>query len=286
MQKRVVADLMEFEFTNNEAKIYLALLKKQPATGYELASSSGVPRSAVYGILKRLSSRGIINAIQENPTRYVGLAPEKLCSMLKDRFENTLGSLESSLDKWSSPSQVSNIWQFHDRRAIMGHAQQLIASAESFVAASIWESDARELHDCLTEAANRKVELLHFSFTELPDLPGTVYCYGIPEDKLNQHWDKQLCLIVDNTSTLIARTGRDGSAHGLVTDAPLQVDIATSNMVLDLTLFGSRTGHPTEDAVRKVVSEMAPIDDLLKAGKPRFQPAPAPTRRKKTRKKK
>ena len=65
-------------FTATDAKAYLALVKNSPATGYELATRSGVPRSAIYGVLKRLEALGLVNPIQDKPVRYVPLAPERL----------------------------------------------------------------------------------------------------------------------------------------------------------------------------------------------------------------
>ena len=90
MERKVLSAMTELGFTKSESKVYTALLKKQPATGYELAASSGVPRSAIYNILKKLESGGLINAIQDKPARYVPLPPEHLCELLKGRFDTTL----------------------------------------------------------------------------------------------------------------------------------------------------------------------------------------------------
>lgn len=53
----VEADLTRIGFTEYEAKVYLALLRENPATGYQLSKSSGVPRSMVYEALGRLHVR-------------------------------------------------------------------------------------------------------------------------------------------------------------------------------------------------------------------------------------
>ena len=50
--------LAQIGFTEYEAKVYLALLALNPATGYQLSKESGVPRSMVYEALKRLHARG------------------------------------------------------------------------------------------------------------------------------------------------------------------------------------------------------------------------------------
>ena len=68
MERKVLSAMTELGFTKSESKVYTALLKKQQRL-YELAASSGVPRSAIYNILKKLESGGLINAIQDKPAR-------------------------------------------------------------------------------------------------------------------------------------------------------------------------------------------------------------------------
>ena len=66
-------------FTEYEAKVYLALLRKHPATGYQLSKESGVPRSMVYEALKRLHARGAaLETAEERATLYRPLPPQLL----------------------------------------------------------------------------------------------------------------------------------------------------------------------------------------------------------------
>jgi hypothetical protein len=47
-------DLNAIGFTEYEAKVYLALLKEHPSTGYQISKMAGIPRSMVYEALGRL----------------------------------------------------------------------------------------------------------------------------------------------------------------------------------------------------------------------------------------
>ena len=67
VEDRIVAVMKRFGYTGSDARTYIALLRQHPATGYELASRGDVPRSAIYGVLKRLEQAGLVNAIPENP---------------------------------------------------------------------------------------------------------------------------------------------------------------------------------------------------------------------------
>src|SRR5579864_4996172 len=76
-------DLMEslvaVGFTEYEAKIYLELLRNNPATGYQLAKSAGIPRSMVYEALGRLRNRGaVLETLEERATLYRPLPPDVL----------------------------------------------------------------------------------------------------------------------------------------------------------------------------------------------------------------
>src|SRR5512143_3456612 len=94
---RVQSAMAELGFTASEAKIYLVLLRAHPATGYQVAARSGVPRSAIYNVLTKLEGAGLVNAIQDKPTRYVPLPPERLYQLLEARFARSLDDLKSSL---------------------------------------------------------------------------------------------------------------------------------------------------------------------------------------------
>ena len=59
----VVAALVALGFSLNESRAYHALLQESPATGYEVGVRRMIPRSAVYGVLRRLVSVGAARSI-------------------------------------------------------------------------------------------------------------------------------------------------------------------------------------------------------------------------------
>ena len=61
-----------------EAKLYVALVKRHPASGYELARSSGVPSSKVYEVLARLQEKDLVFPTDGGgrAKRYVPVDPE------------------------------------------------------------------------------------------------------------------------------------------------------------------------------------------------------------------
>ena len=70
METELILQLSKFGFTQNEAKAYLTLLKHCPATGYEVSQHSGVPRSAIYEILRKLELCGAVYSEGKKPVHY------------------------------------------------------------------------------------------------------------------------------------------------------------------------------------------------------------------------
>ena len=87
IEGRVVAALKPFGFTATDSRIYLALLRQHPATGYEVAASSGVPRSAIYATLKRLEGMGPDQ--QKQLKKLFSLEEEKRGAMM-ERFREMM----------------------------------------------------------------------------------------------------------------------------------------------------------------------------------------------------
>jgi sugar-specific transcriptional regulator TrmB len=58
MNDQLLPNLVKLGFSEYEAKAYIALLGKNPVSGYELAKQSGVPRSMIYEVAGKLTARG------------------------------------------------------------------------------------------------------------------------------------------------------------------------------------------------------------------------------------
>ena len=72
----LVGELVAVGLTRNEAVAYVTLLESEGAvTGYEVAQRSGIPRSAVYSVLRRLEEAGGAFLAGADPARYVACDP-------------------------------------------------------------------------------------------------------------------------------------------------------------------------------------------------------------------
>ena len=70
-------------------------------TGYEISQRSGVPRSAIYEILKKLELRGVISSDGNKPLNYKPIIPNELFLKLTSQFEHNLSELKHSVSELS-----------------------------------------------------------------------------------------------------------------------------------------------------------------------------------------
>lgn len=262
IEEKVVGAMRTLGFNATDAKTYLALLKDHPATGYELATRSGVPRSAIYNVLKRLQGLGLINIVADKPARYVPLPPEKLFGLLEVRFSRSLESLRDGIDQLARKPNQSVTWTVEGYEAMLEQADQLIGQAQTRVVASLWGREAQHLERSLRGAMTRGVEVVLFGWTPLPDV-GRVFSYDVDPAGLEPHWDHRIILLSDRRRLLVGAAEVTEDNRAVVTDEPALIEMAIANLVLDLTLLGERKGVEVAPIVEQLTDRLAPVEALM-----------------------
>ena len=74
----IIESLKEIGLNGYEAKVYLALLKKYPATGYEVSKLANIPQSRAYDTLKALELANIVTGSNTKPVTYSPIKPKEL----------------------------------------------------------------------------------------------------------------------------------------------------------------------------------------------------------------
>ena len=87
---KIIDSLKELGFNTYEARVYIALLKHYPATGYEVSKLADVPQSRTYDTLKTLSQKQIVTASTDKPTTYIPIKPTELTKQFKRRINNNI----------------------------------------------------------------------------------------------------------------------------------------------------------------------------------------------------
>lgn len=263
LEERIVATMKQLGFTASDARCYLTLLKSNPATGYELAASSSVPRSAIYTVLNRLLSRGLVNIIQKKPARYVPLPPERLFELIQSSFAKNLDDLKESIGRLAVRSSEAWTWTIHGYAATLDMARSMIQGSSKCVHLSIWRREAERLAEPLRRCIASGVEVVLFSFTQLPEDLGRVLSYGIRESDLEPYWPHKLILVADRARVLVGGVEDTEESQALVSEEPAMVEMAISNLVLDITLLGQRKGMDVSEVITGLTEYLAPLEEMV-----------------------
>ena len=256
----ILDSLTELGFSTNEARAYRGLLVESPATGYEIAQRAGIPRSAIYAVLKRLEDGGLVARVEETPARYAPLPPTDLMGVLRRRFDGSLRSLDDAIHHMRPPPPPVDLWNVTGYEEVLDRAESLIQAAEKAIFLSVWRREAARLQPALEAAAKKKLKLITFSFCALESMPGRVYSYGLDEKDLEAFWKHKMILVVDHGRTLMGGAEPDKS-EAVVTGHPAITEVALNNIALDITLLTQRKKvDATESMVDMLGERLGSLD--------------------------
>ncbi|PLS82415.1 MAG: hypothetical protein CYG60_24525 [Actinobacteria bacterium] len=194
----LISALGKLGFTEYEAKVYLALLKESPLSGYGIARASGVPRSKVYEVLRGMVGRGEVLVSHGEPVRYAPLPARELILARRRKAEESIRVAEEGLERYAAEANSSGlIWDITGRAEILGRAREVIGRAGGSILLQVWREDAPELRDALAGAAQRGVEVTVVAYGE-PDYPfARVYLHDLAEEITRQFGGRWIILSAD-----------------------------------------------------------------------------------------
>ncbi len=260
----VVPALVALGFSLNESRAYAALLVESPATGYEVGVRAQIPRSAVYGVLRRLVKAGAARQIAGSPIRFAPAPAEELMALLRKRFEHSTGQLEQAIRSLDTTPQVPDAYSVRGYDRILEEAERLVRGAEAQLVLSGWPRELDHLSGELRKAHKRRVLVVVFSHAAVPGLPGEVLTYGLDESQLEDFWRHRLVVVADDRRTLIAATERAESDSAVVSETPAIAELATSQIALDITLLSQRRKIDVQDLMARMLgNRVGRLDTLL-----------------------
>ena len=260
----VVPALVALGFSLNESRAYAALLQESPATGYEVGVRAQIPRSAVYGVLRRLVKAGAARSIAGTPERFAPAPADELLVMLRKRFDASTGQLEEAIRRLDTSPKAPDAFSGRGYQRVLEEAERLIRGAQQRLVVSGWPREIEQLSGELKRAAKRRVYIVIFSHAELPALPGEIFSYGLEERGLEEFWKHRLVVVADDHKSLIGATEMSDSDAGVVSETTAIAEIATSQVALDITLLSQRTHRDVEGVMAKMLGpRVGRLDTLL-----------------------
>jgi sugar-specific transcriptional regulator TrmB len=220
--EKIISLLKQFGFTENDAKVYIALLKNGECTGYEASKLSGVPRSKVYGDIERLINRGAIEICGGDKTPLYRAQPvERLTMSIRNHTDDLLTELRDEAGKYSSPRDDEKLWQIEEYDSIIAKALEMIEGAESQISIQIWMED---LDSRIEDALNRKFEEIDDMLVVLYDITGRYECglkkfykHGFEYRRLQDVGHRWLTLACDRSEVLYSSVTNRDAAEAMYT---------------------------------------------------------------------
>ncbi len=275
----VVPALVALGFSLNESRAYAALLLESPATGYEVGVRAQIPRSAVYGVLRRLVKAGAARSIAGSPERFAPAPAEDLLLLLRSRFDTSTEQLEEAIRRIDVTPAAPDAFSVRGYQRILEEAERLVRGAQTRVVISGWPREIEQLAAELRRAVKRKVYGVVFSHAELPPLPVEVFSYGLAEEGLEEFWKHRLVVVADDHRTLIGATEMNEADNAVISETIAIAEFATSQIALDITLLSQRTHRDIEGVMAKMLgARVGRLDTLLSKKDEASRPRPKAAR--------
>ena len=259
--------LREIGLGDYEAKLYVALVKRSPATGYELARASGVPSSKVYEVLGRLQEKDLVFVADgARGKRYIPADPDDFIDRYARRLTRALDGLRDELRAVGSEEPVGYIWNVHGRDALLERARDLLARAEGTMLLSAWDDELDALADEIGAAHRRRVRVAVIAYGTRRVDAAAVYVHPIKDTIQHEKGGRGLTLCADSRVALVGLVAADGSAsgawshnHGFVTAVEdyLKHDVYVQKIVGRFNDLLVRTYGPNYARWRDVFSDRA-----------------------------
>lgn len=226
--------LIALGFSEYEAKAYLALLRENPVTGYQLSKLSGVPRSMIYEVIGKLIARGAAMSIrQDDVTRYAPIPPDEFLEQLHREHETLVNDLKRDLSSLIAAPDLEQVWNIEGRENILAKAEEMIRQAEREVYLYLMPATVAELRAALSDAVRKNVKVVVYSPGPL-DLPGAqVVVTPMSEEAQERVEGLWLILVIDQKEVLIGEQLGALQARASWTSSPLLVFIAEHHLRTD-----------------------------------------------------
>lgn len=200
----LVAELTQIGFTEYDARVYLALLRTHPATGYQVSKDSGVPRSMAYESLARLAGRGaVLKSASGRAMTYRPLPPEILLGRIQDDHAARVRKLNDGLGQLYAAQPEDTLWGIDGRDSILHYSLGMIRKAEFELMLVLPDRDVSELQVALSEAHERSVQV-NALMTGQAELSFGTVAYHPPRESEVQKLTDSLVVVADDREVLIA----------------------------------------------------------------------------------
>ena len=149
-----------------EAQAYVTLTSLIQATAVEVSEKSGIPRSKIYDVLKKLNEKDFIEIEDGRPLTYIVKSPVEVLSREKERIneklDDTITRLSNTYENGMSQVQAP-IWRIYGVDKIINQETEIIKRAKMSINMRIgflFENEAESLIKAFKSNKKLKVKIL------------------------------------------------------------------------------------------------------------------------------
>lgn len=202
---KIIEGLKELGFNTYESKVYLALLKKYPATGYEVSQIADIPQSRAYDTLRALEKEKIVIANNSKPVTYTPIRPSELTQRFKRKVNLTLEFLNKSLPNIKE-DYTEPVLSISGGVNIREKVIEVIKNAQKEIYIEIWSQDFQYIEPYLLDAYNRGVEVKIVGYDNFKSNFGLVFEHGSAKEIEASLGGRMIILAVDNEEGLVGNS--------------------------------------------------------------------------------
>ena len=129
-QDSLFRDLEKLNYTVNESKVYLTLIRIGPSFAGRISKEAHLDRSSTYNALTALQQRGIISTLYENKrTIYVPETPKKILDYYKEKEEIAQKIIPKLQEQFAFQKPKSTVKLFQGFKGVKTIFQDIIDSS-------------------------------------------------------------------------------------------------------------------------------------------------------------
>ncbi|WP_283154031.1 TrmB family transcriptional regulator [Guptibacillus hwajinpoensis] len=194
--------LQQFGFTQYESQVYEALITIDEALdATAIVKRSGVPRSKVYDVLRRMIEKGmVLESTTEKKRLYTALPIDSAITKLKSDFNENITQLKSIQTRKKQADD--RVWTLKEDQSIHSLVSELLQHSSSSIILSGWADDIEQHLSLLAEKEAEGVIVELHSIGEIDSNLNNVTTL-IP-DSAHQKLERSRIVIVDNEDVLFA----------------------------------------------------------------------------------
>jgi len=234
---RAVQLLKTVGLTEYEAKAFLALIARgEPMNGYEVAKSSGIPRSTIYEVLAKLVARGAavqVHGVGRSTESFVALPVDSFIEGYRSKLSSTLDGLSETLPRVAAKNRTHLVQKLAGREAITQRMNDVVARAQQYVWLSIWPDLLPALKRSAAARANDGVDIASIVFGELASFPGLVVSHEyLSPEVTEKRLGCRLYIVAADHQEVVVATAEGDTWQGMWSD-----DLAVSLMAAEHVRF-------------------------------------------------